>query len=181
MCICVAVFASSVLAVLVQSSGVPTILAPNSAIKNNSVYYKKDELMKFGILYNVFMFMWAVQFIVHCQHIVIAGAAATWYFIRNKNNLTSPISTSIGRLFSYHLGSVAFGSFIIVFIYIIKQVLSGINTLLKRYDHPIIRCLFNAFTCVFNCFESYISYLTRNAYIGIGKKLFMSKYPLSYC
>ncbi|XP_026677592.1 choline transporter-like protein 1 [Diaphorina citri] len=85
---------------------------------NQNLYYKKDFAMKFARVYDLFIWFWLVQFCIGCQHMVIAGAVATWFFTRDKDRLSSPISTAISNLFSYHLGSVSLGSLIIAIVQI---------------------------------------------------------------
>lgn len=49
---------------------------------NTSAKYVKDGTMKFTRWYNFFALFWITQFIIGCQHMVIAGAVATWFFTR---------------------------------------------------------------------------------------------------
>ncbi|KAJ8969448.1 hypothetical protein NQ314_001753 [Rhamnusium bicolor] len=48
----------------------------------NLYYYEKNGWMKFTRWYNLFAMLWMAQFIIGCQHMVIAGAVSTWYFTR---------------------------------------------------------------------------------------------------
>lgn len=64
----------------VSSSGHLTLKRPNI------YYYKKDGLMEATKVLNVFGMFWMCQFVVGCQHLVIAGAVSTWYFSRQENN-----------------------------------------------------------------------------------------------
>lgn len=126
--------------------------------------------MKFARIYNLLVLLWVIEFIIACQHMIIAGAVATWFFTRNKNNLSSPISTSVGYLFNYHLGSVALGSFIITVLQIIRAILNYIDETLKESKSEIAQAMYKAFKCLFSCIQQFIQYLTRNAYIEVGKK-----------
>lgn len=47
-----------------------------------SAEYMKDRTMIVARWYNVLAFLWLTQFVIACQHIVIAGAVATWFFSR---------------------------------------------------------------------------------------------------
>lgn len=163
--LCVAIILWSYFAVLIQSSGSPAFEA-----SSHNVYYKKDQLMKFARVYNILVLLWVIEFIIACQHMVIAGSVATWFFTRNKDNVSSPISTSIGYLFNYHLGSVALGSFIITVLTIIRAIINYIDETLKKSDNEVARALYKAFKCMFSCLQQFLQYLTRNAYIEIGKE-----------
>lgn len=124
--------------------------------------------MKFSRVYNVLVLLWVIEFIIGCQHMIIAGSVATWFFTRNKENMSSPITTSIGYLFNYHLGSVAFGSFIITVFEIIRAILNYIDETLKESQNEVAQSLYKAFKCLFSCLQQFLQYLTRNAYIEIA-------------
>ena len=49
------------------------------------------------------------------------------YYCRDKKKLGSPILVSIKRLILYHLGSVAFGAFIVALIQFLRILLSIIS------------------------------------------------------
>lgn len=38
--------------------------------------------MMFTFIFNIIVFIWMVQFIIGCQHMVIAGAISAYYFAR---------------------------------------------------------------------------------------------------
>lgn len=126
--------------------------------------------MKFARVYNVLILLWVIQFIIACQHMVIAGSVATWFFTRNKDNLSSPIITSLSYLFNYHLGSIALGSFIITIFQIIRVILNYIDETLKESNNELARSLYSIFKCLFSCVQQFVQYLTRNAYIEVGKE-----------
>uniref|UniRef100_A0A2H8TS65 Choline transporter-like protein n=1 Tax=Melanaphis sacchari TaxID=742174 RepID=A0A2H8TS65_9HEMI len=162
-CLCLAIFLWSYFAILIQASGSPAF-EPLS----HSVYYKKDQLMKFARIYNIVVLLWVIEFIIGCQHMIIAGSVATWFFTRNKDNVSSPISTSISNLFNFHLGSVAFGSFIITIFQIIRAILNFIDESLKESKNEIAQALYKVFQCLFSCLQQFLQYLTRNAYIEVA-------------
>lgn len=62
---------------LIESSGFLT--APVGAGPSN---YNKDGAMQFTRWYNLLGMFWFTQFMIGCQHMVIAGAVATWFFTR---------------------------------------------------------------------------------------------------
>lgn len=59
----------------IQSAGEPVILG-------GDVMFKQDTLTIFTSWYTLFSMLWIVQFLYGCQHMVIAGAIAVWYFAR---------------------------------------------------------------------------------------------------
>jgi hypothetical protein len=79
------------------------------------------------------------------------------------------VSRSYYRAFRYHFGSLAFGAFLlavvrtiqVVLYYIQKQVEKGGN---NKVVLAIIKCL----QCYVACFERFIEFLNKNAYIQIA-------------
>lgn len=65
--------------------------------------------------------IWTSEFIFACQQFTLAAAVAFWYF---RKPTDSPVIYAMGRLFKYHLGSVAKGSFIITLFKIPRLILT---------------------------------------------------------
>lgn len=109
-----------------------------------------------------------------------------YYFFRDKDALTSPIQKSAYNLVRYHLGSVAIGSLFIAIFQFLRAILKAIESQAKDSKNGIVKCILKACQCCLHCFENILMYLTRNAYIEIGKaELFivcdvMRKF-ISYC
>ena len=61
----------------IETAGVPEI-NPQSGY----VEYTKSPFWFWIRLYHLFGFLWLMNFFVACQHMVIAGAIAGWYFTR---------------------------------------------------------------------------------------------------
>lgn len=135
---------------------------------NQNLYYKKDFAMKFARVYDLFMLFWLIQFCIGCQHMVIAGSVATWFFTRDKTRLDSPISTAISNLFSCHLGSVSLGSLLIAVVQIIRVILTAIKSAIKDSKNDTVKSIYECFKCCFSWLESILQYLTRNAYIEVA-------------
>lgn len=132
---------------------------------NTKVGYKQTIAMMFTRWYNLFAVLWMIQFVVGCQHMIVAGCVATWYFTRNKEYLGSPLITSVTNLIKYHLGTVAFGSLIITVVEFIKALLRTLKATLAR-QRSFIACLFEC--CIryyLEWLESFLKYFSRNAYI----------------
>lgn len=136
---------------------------------DEAVYYKKNFSMKFTRIYNITIFFWIIQFIIACQHIIVAGAITNWYFTRNKNNLISPLLTSTSYLFKYHMGSAAYGSFIINLVKIVRYISHFFNKICKKSENKVTLLFNNTFQCMFCHLHEFLQCLTRNAYIEMCK------------
>ncbi|KAL1128814.1 hypothetical protein AAG570_013348 [Ranatra chinensis] len=145
----------------IESSGHLTKSSP-------SFYYEKDTTMKVARWYNFLALLWFVQFCIGCQHMVIAGSVATWYFVRDKRNVDSPIENSFRYLTRYHLGSVALGSFLIALLQFLRSMLMAIQKALKDPEHELTKLCNKCCQCCLLCFEKILVYISRNAYIEIA-------------
>ena len=142
----------------IETAGTPEI-SPNEFVR-----YAKSPFWFWIRLYHLFGLLWLANFIVACQHMVIAGAVAGWYFTRDKSDLKLPILASFKRLVIYHLGSVAFGSFIIALVQLVRMILAYIERKLAKRTNscgPLLKCC----QCCLWCFEKCLKFLNRNAYI----------------
>ncbi|XP_014662558.1 PREDICTED: choline transporter-like protein 1 [Priapulus caudatus] len=118
--------------------------------------------------YYIFGGLWLVQFIIACQHMIIAGAVATWFFTRDKSKLGCPIAASTCRLIRYHLGSVAFGSLIIALVQLCRLILLYIEKMLRYKKNKMVTYILKCLSCCLWCFEKFLKFLNRNAYIEIA-------------
>ncbi|KAK8762463.1 hypothetical protein V5799_026273 [Amblyomma americanum] len=71
---------------------------------------RQDSLLRFGPWYLALALFWILQLAVSCQAVVVAGAAAHWYFDRGRCPRWGAPCASVWRLVRYHLGSVVLGS-----------------------------------------------------------------------
>ena len=90
-------------------------------------------------------------------------------FFRDKKSLGSPVIQSFSNLIRFHLGSVAFGSFFIALIQMIRTILTFIEERCKNSESEFIKKIASAVECCLSCFESILKYFTRTAYIEIGE------------
>ncbi|XP_055956283.1 choline transporter-like protein 1 [Patella vulgata] len=118
--------------------------------------------------YHIFGIFWISAFIVACQDLVIAGAVSIWYFTRNKTKLGCPIGRSTCNLIRYHIGSVAFGSFLIALVRFVRFILMIIQKKLKGKTNKFAEFIMKMLACCLWCFERFLKFINRNAYIMIA-------------
>ncbi|XP_055014368.1 choline transporter-like protein 1 [Boleophthalmus pectinirostris] len=137
-------------------------------IKNNStnlVEYKLAGPLQYMVWYHAVGLIWISEFILAFQQMTVAGAVVTYYFTRNKSQMTSiPILKAMGRTLRYHLGTLAKGSFIITLVKIPRLILTYIHTQLKGKENACARCMVKCCVCCLWCLEKCLAYLNQNAY-----------------
>lgn len=113
--------------------------------------------------------VWVSEFILGCQQMVIAGAVASWYFCRDRSQLSCPILKSTWRMVLYHLGSVALGSFLITLFKVPRIILLYLESKFEQYkENPIASCCLKCCHCCLFCLEKFLKYLNHNAYTVIA-------------
>lgn len=122
----------------------------------------------------------------------IAGVIGTYYWTMDKKKLpTFMIIPAFYRTFRYHLGSLAFGSFIIAlcqfiryllykaekkvcnffFVFILcaaTELVLFISPQLKGSQNAFLKHVLKALQCLFLCFERFLKFLNKNAYIEVS-------------
>ena len=131
----------------------------------SSIKFDRPTWIKYMWWYALIAFVWSCEFILGCQQMVIAGAVGSWYFCRDRSNLPCPVGRSIRRLVLFHMGSVAFGSFLITLLKIPRIILAYTEEKLKQYeDYAVVRGMLRCCGCCLWMLENFLQYLNRNAY-----------------
>lgn len=81
----------------------------------------------------------------------------------------TPVLKSLKNLIFFHLGSVALGSLLISLVQLLRAALQYIQTYLKGSTNRFINGLLTCCQCCLYLFEKFIKFLSRNAYIEVGK------------
>ena len=133
-------------------------------------------------LAHLFGCLWMMQFVSGCQQIIIAGAISRWYFTRGEDRLKkkkktfaiasftlecsiSPAFRATGDLILYHLGTVAFGSLVIGVIQTLRFGIAYIQKYLRGNQSEYAEKIAKALRCCLACFEKFMKFINRNAYI----------------
>ncbi|XP_044766661.1 choline transporter-like protein 1 [Coccinella septempunctata] len=125
--------------------------------------YMPTGMMVLALFSTILIFCYTCEFLNGCQRMIVAGSVSTWYFTRDKENiLGSPITESFRILIKYHLGSVAFGSFIISFMNIVRIIVKGMS---KKKEFFLFRFVIS---CCVDFLEEVIHYISSQAYIMIA-------------
>jgi hypothetical protein len=128
----------------------------------------EDDMTK-AMLYHFFGLLWNMAFARHFTICVLAGAVGSWYWTpyidgEKKNLPSSPVCGAAWRTFRYHVGTIAFGSFIIAVIEFIQYVIEYIK---KKYleENKCLTYIASYIQCCLECFKRIMEFISRNAYI----------------
>ena len=123
--------------------------------------------------YMFFGFIWIIAFLVACNEFVVIVSAITWYFsdktVEDDDGIPGDSDVRFGFWWSvrYHMGSLAFGSFILAIVWIIRFIFEYIGEKVAGAagNNGCTKCLLGYIRCCLDCFDRFIRYLNRNAYI----------------
>ncbi|KAJ3436922.1 ctl-like protein [Anaeramoeba flamelloides] len=160
-------------AMFLMSSGKPRLVTevPSTGEPYYKLDYKNEASINYLGIYHLIGLLWTNAFIVALTQGTVAGAIASWYWIRDKNNIPgSPVKESFLRNCKYHLGSYAFGSFIIAIIQLLRIILEYTERQMKKAsgENKFVKYMFYCMRCCLKCLESTMKFINRNAYIMIA-------------
>jgi hypothetical protein len=131
--------------------------------------YEMNEDMTNALVYHFFGYLWNMAFFRHFTIMVIAGAVVTWYWTPyidgDKPDVPMlPVYRSFYRTLRYHVGTIAFGSFIIAVIEFAQAVIEYIK---RKYleENSCLKCLASYIQCCLECFKRIMEFISRMAYI----------------
>merc|ERR1719506_1592253 len=80
----------------------------------------------------------------------------------------SAVRTGVWYCFRYHMGSLAFGAFIIAVVQFIRYALMYFEKQATAAKNRVAACVMRVVQCLLWCLEKCIKFLNRNAYIQIA-------------
>lgn len=117
-----------------------------------------------------FGYLWITAWIEYTSRFIVIMGACTYYFNNHRDNPDEEASADIGYGFETaymnHMGSLAFGSFIIAVIQFIKYVFYYLAKKLEKQsgDNAAVKAFVACATCILNCIERICDYLNESAF-----------------
>lgn len=157
----------AVTAVYLVSAGDPYKMQ-NSAFGS----FEYDRKLQYYMIYHLFGLLWLTAFIAASVQFIIASSVCIWYFSQGTGQGASgTVRKSVHRLFRYHFGSIAFGSLILAIVQLIRIILAYMEAQAKKAgakESKIAMYALKCLQCYLACFERFIKFLNKNAYIQIA-------------
>lgn len=160
-----------------NSSKFASTIPSNASMSNSTVSgfnfgaMKDMNIIQWLQVYHFFGFFWTNQFIQAIGITTIAGAVCSWYWVQDKDDTPRlPVLQALKRTLIYHLGSIAFGSFIVAAIQLARFILAYLDKKSKRLQdaNVAIKIAFKVVACCLWCFEKCVKFINKNAFILIA-------------
>lgn len=103
---------------------------------------------------------------------VLATCAVMWYFASNRHKMGGSILQAFCWGFFYHIGTIAFGSFILMLIWVVQIVLAYVQKKVQEAsgDNSNTSKLVGCLQCCAKCFERIIQFISKHAYVQTAMK-----------
>lgn len=135
--------------------------------------FKMDDDIRRLQWYHLFGCLWVMNMVLAINQYAVAGAVTRWYFTRNKADVSRPVIGSLWQALRYHAGSLAFGALILALVQVVRIWLAWLDKQSKKtglLDNPVFKALFRCLQCCLSCFERFLRFLNKNAYIVMAAK-----------
>ena len=153
-----------------------TVLSPDYDELVHFTGTSQNNILKGLMLYHLFGLLWTFNWIIGIAEVTICGAVADWYWtFHGKKQKPFAVVRSFGRTLRYHLGSVAFGALLLGIIQFIRIIMLYIQSQVRGKENKLSKIALSIVNCILACFERFIRFLTKNAYVMIGV------YGYSFC
>lgn len=124
-----------------------------------------EDLQNTGWFF-LFGYFWTTQFIVACGQMIVAMALCCYYFTRDKSKIgNTTVLTALRLVCRYHLGTVAFGSFLIAVVKLVRAYIEYLERTALKDSTRLQKLLLRILKCFMYCIERCIKYINLNAYI----------------
>jgi hypothetical protein len=119
--------------------------------------------------YSFFAFLWTNAFFVAMGELILAGAVCAWFFTPNtEKGKRGHLRLGIFNAFRYHVGSAAFGSFIIAVVQLAKYMMMYAERQAKAQKNKVAQYILKCLVCCTWCLEKCLKYINKNAYIQVA-------------
>lgn len=123
------------------------------------------------IWFSFFSFLWNNAFLVATGQCIIAGAVVVWFFRPHKQKTRNgKVQAAFFNAIRFHLGSLAFGAFILALVQFIRFFLKYVEKQAAAQKNHLMAWALRIVQCILWCFEKCIRFLNKNAYIQIAVK-----------
>lgn len=135
------------------------------------IYYSPEQYCYLGAY--IFMSIWILEMCSGMSQYVLAWTTQTWYFTPYNNEGQKESGHSCGIFLGYcnavryHLGTIAFGSFLIAFVQVFRVLLSGIAEC-EEAANPVLACVASCCCCCITCYRRFLEFITKNAYMDVA-------------
>jgi len=135
-------------------------------------HFKYSDEEKYYMAYYVFGMFWLLELANAMGAFVVSFAVVGWYYTP-KNANGGKGHNWCGLIWGYvyactfHLGTLALGSFMIAVCRFIRLILMAIEKSAEAEGNAVLKCIAKILICCITCFEKFFKFINKNAYIDV--------------
>eukprot|EP01002_Notosolenus_urceolatus_P004642 NODE_222_length_2452_cov_34.661257_g173_i0.p1 GENE.NODE_222_length_2452_cov_34.661257_g173_i0~~NODE_222_length_2452_cov_34.661257_g173_i0.p1 ORF type:complete len:734 (+),score=163.77 NODE_222_length_2452_cov_34.661257_g173_i0:162-2363(+) len=143
----------------------------NSTAKTKLMELTADDVSQYLQWYNLFAYLWSMGFVSAMGYMIVALVAVLWFWSAPKDSekMSGPfiVPKAIGWTLRYHLGTLAFGSFIIACIQFVRFLLTRFEKKLREIQvgEKLAKMISRCADCCLACIERVVKFINHRAYI----------------
>jgi len=146
------------------------ILGTNTSIAIPSALLNSEYTSIFMQLYNLFGTLWTLAMVHAIAFMTIAFVASMYYFSdpqpgNNKSVPCGGVLISLGWTLFYHLGTLAFGSFVLACVQLIRLLAAYVQSKIEKTQSDAAKWVGRCVQCYLACLERVVNFVNRNAYV----------------
>ena len=131
---------------------------------------KWSDMNRYIFFYDVFGLFWLTAFIIGMSQFIIGCSACIWYFeCRGPNKGAGTVGKAMYWAYRYHMGSVAFGSFLIAVCQMLRFLFEYYRRKMGIAEKTkIVKILLCITGYLLWLMEKCVKFITKNAYIQVA-------------
>ena len=138
--------------------------------------YDWDEKTTWIGIFHIFSFLWNLAFIKYLSVFIVGCVCSIWYFNKGRDEVNLfrfPILTAYWWTFRYHLGSLAFASFIMAIIWTIQLIMAYIMYYVeqlkkKGVESKLVEWSLKILMYCIGCCETVIEFISKKGLIQVA-------------
>ena len=132
---------------------------------------KWSDTTRYAMWYQLFGLLWVAAFVNGLCQFIIAASTCIWYFTVNSDTKgRGTVGTAFYWGFRYHLGSIAFGSFCIAVVQMIRLIFEWYRRKIAKAsrDSKVVKALLCLTSYCLYLLEKCVKFISKNAYIQVA-------------
>jgi len=131
-------------------------------------HFKYKDETKAYIAFYTFGIFWFLELTNAMGAFVVSYAVVGWYYTpKPKNHNWCGLVWGYIYACTFHLGTLALGSFLIALLRWVRLILGAIEQSSKSQGNAVAACIAKALICCITCFKKFVEMINKNAYIDV--------------
>ncbi|MCP4649557.1 MAG: CTL/SLC44 family protein [PVC group bacterium] len=138
------------------------------------VLISRNDYIRYAFWFHLFAMFWITAWIEAYNIFVLVSSACIWYFeVSSADGVRRPINRSFFRGLRFHIGSLAFGSFIVALIRMAIAMCEYVKFQLEQTagaaaaTSEVYKCLITCCECCLVAYLKCVEFINKHAYIQV--------------